>query len=280
MKLKRWLKDYGYRARFVAKTTEPITSSVLLSTNKVLTDGFELCLLSHPKNGDTLWGVTLAIQDYAGFAERDYGRPRVNKKKGMLPPKLARIMVNLAELPEKSCIWDPFCGSGTVLMETLLLGYSVIGTDIDQTSVDETKENLAWLCDTYWISHTQYQVNLHDIRDGVPVISEFDGIVTEPYLGPILRSAVSVERMESIVKEIQPLYEAIERITHKKSTVKKKRAVIVVPGFKTDQGWIDMDPSFESAPHIDDLTQKISSYPLQWDRPNSIIRRNLKIYAF
>ena len=40
---------------------------------------------------------------------------------------------------------DPFCGTGTVLQEALLLGYDVCGSDLNPKMVSYTSENLAWL---------------------------------------------------------------------------------------------------------------------------------------
>jgi tRNA (guanine10-N2)-dimethyltransferase len=200
----------------------------------------------------------------------------------MLPPKLARMMVNYSQTAEGGIIWDPFCGSGTVLMEALALGYTVIGTDVDPKAVEETKENLSWLCDEKWISHSNYKVFEHDITKGVPTGVEFDSIVTEPYLGPVLRDTVNVSEIDNITSQITPLFEAIVEIAAEKGRGEQGRhMVIVVPGFKTQQGWIDMDPFGGSlAGRLSDETRTLSENPLQWDRPNSIIRRNIKILAF
>lgn len=270
MKFKEWFSGNERSARFVSKRTELETSLVLLSKNKVLEQGFELNRLVHPKTNALVWGITLAVQDYEGFSKRDYSRPVSNRRKGMIPPKLARIMVNLAGVQDGGTIWDPFCGSGTILMESLSLGYRVVGTDIDPKAIEETKENLSWLCDEYWISHKNYALFRHDILDGLPEGITFDAIVTEPYLGPVLRKEITVERLDEISRKIVPLYEELGKID-------SKHVVVVVPGFKTEQGWIDMDVALNPSKFAD-ISLKVSSQPLQWDRPNSIIRRNIKVF--
>ena len=64
----------------------------------------------------------------------------------MLPPKLAQILINLCgHLPEGARILDPFCGTGVVLQEALLMGYNVYGTDKDERMVRYTEKNLGWL---------------------------------------------------------------------------------------------------------------------------------------
>ena len=60
-------------------------------------------------------------------------KPYRDMRRGMLPPKLARSLVNLAigaKSPSDMTILDPFCGTGTVLMEAMLLGTHVVGTDL------------------------------------------------------------------------------------------------------------------------------------------------------
>ena len=44
---------------------------------------------------------------------------------GMMPPKIAQIMINLGTKGHKNVIiWDPFCGLGTTLIEALNAGYT------------------------------------------------------------------------------------------------------------------------------------------------------------
>lgn len=47
-----------------------------------------------------------------------------------LDPILARAMINLAEVNPSKMLMDPFCGSGSILMEASLMGFKAIGSDI------------------------------------------------------------------------------------------------------------------------------------------------------
>lgn len=49
-----------------------------------------------------------------------------------LDPLLARAMINLSEINGSKVLYDPFCGSGSVLMEAALMGFKTIGSDISQ----------------------------------------------------------------------------------------------------------------------------------------------------
>ncbi|MCB9806812.1 hypothetical protein H6768_02830 [Candidatus Peribacteria bacterium] len=46
---------------------------------------------------------------------------------GMMPPKIAQIMINLATKGDKKvAIWDPFCGLGTTLIEAFHGGWKCL----------------------------------------------------------------------------------------------------------------------------------------------------------
>lgn len=281
MEIKRWLKTKNVKSRYVANPSQTDTSAVLIQKNSIIEDGFDVCYLFHPKKKTTLYGFTLAVQDFEGFSKRDYERPRSNKGKGMIPPKLARIMLNLSGVSEGKTIWDPFCGSGTILQEALLMGYRIIGSDIDGQAISESKENLTWLCEEYKISHTMYNLFTYDLSRGLPENIFFDAIVTEPYLGPVQKKSLSVDKVEELTAKLDPIYNSFDKIASSDTKkAGKKRMVVVIPGFKTFQGWIDMEPLFTASGGIKDVTSTIIEYPLQWDRPHSIIRRNIKIFEY
>jgi tRNA (guanine10-N2)-dimethyltransferase len=57
-----------------------------------------------------------------------------------LKPKLARTLINLSGV-EKGIIYDPFCGTGGILLEAAMIGLKVIGTDLDPLMIRAAKEN-------------------------------------------------------------------------------------------------------------------------------------------
>ena len=75
------------------------------------------------------------VQNISAYAMRDQKRPKRDAFVGMLPPKLAQIMINLAlgdQEPKDKLLLDPFCGTGVLLQEALLMGLKVYGTDLSQ----------------------------------------------------------------------------------------------------------------------------------------------------
>ena len=75
------------------------------------------------------WFRVIGVQDIEAYAKRDQARPARDAKVGMLPPKLAQVLINLCgPLASGSVVLDPFCGTGVVLQESLLMGYRAYGT--------------------------------------------------------------------------------------------------------------------------------------------------------
>ena len=95
---------------------------------------------------DNDWYRVVGVQDIDAYTKRDQARPARDAKVGMLPPKLAQILINLCgPLSTASRVLDPFCGTGVVLQEALLMGYNAYGTDLSERMVEFTQKNLEWL---------------------------------------------------------------------------------------------------------------------------------------
>jgi tRNA G10 N-methylase Trm11 len=108
--VKKLLKEEGIASRFVPVTVGYALSSASVLNNGLVEKGLEVCLAK--QNNKILLARTIAIQELEEFSKFDYGRPDRDTKQGMLPPKLARMMVNLSGTQFDATIYDPFCGSG------------------------------------------------------------------------------------------------------------------------------------------------------------------------
>lgn len=202
LSLKRALKEAEVSCRFVS-SREPILSSVIVHKERLLKNGVEIVLLK--RGSEIEFGKTLAVQPFQSFSKRDYGRPQRDVRSGMLPPKLARMLVNLSQPTTGSVILDPFCGSGTVLQEALLLGYThVIGSDISAKAMDDTKRNLEWLHLEMPQMMTASAQELVQRRLLKP--HSIDRIVFEGYLGPPTPYAA---KLAGVMRELQALYESV-----------------------------------------------------------------------
>lgn len=107
---------------------------------KLIEQGYE-CVIFPDKTGFTV-AQTIWVQDIESYSERDMNRDR-SMTVGMMPPKLAQIILNLAAKGERDLIiWDPFCGLGTTLIEALHAGYDTLyGSDLEATMVTATQKN-------------------------------------------------------------------------------------------------------------------------------------------
>lgn len=138
-----------------------------------------------------IFGLKLAEILPKPFVER---RPR---KKPFFHPsamsaKLTRCMVNLAKPKTGELLLDPFCGTGSTLIEAALIGCNVLGIDIKRRMVRGSLKNL---------THFNIKpegVIVADARS--PPITRVDCLVTDPPYG---RSATTLRRTtKQIVEEV------------------------------------------------------------------------------
>jgi tRNA (guanine10-N2)-dimethyltransferase len=61
-----------------------------------------------------------------------------------LHPKIARALVNLSGIKKGEILYDPFCGTGGILIEAGLMGIEVIGSDIEEKMIRGCKKNLTY----------------------------------------------------------------------------------------------------------------------------------------
>lgn len=187
----------GLKARFVTGKFKDL-SSVIVKENKLIERGFELIIIEN--GGKFTIGQTIAVQDYKAYAKRDYGRSARDDKSGMLPPKLAQILINLGAKPLSSTLYDPFCGSGTVLQESLLMGYKdIYGSDISEKAITDTKENLEWLKNAKVFDSSLARTIEVFQSDALSPSRQIkaDLIVGEGYLGEPVRRNVATAKRDS-----------------------------------------------------------------------------------
>jgi tRNA (guanine10-N2)-dimethyltransferase len=138
-----------------------------------------------------VFGLKLAEILPKPFVER---RPR---KKPFFHPsamsaKLTRCMVNLAKPKTGELLLDPFCGTGSTLIEAALIGCRVLGLDIKRRMVRGSLKNLAYF------NIKPEGVIVADAKK--PPLAKVDCVVTDPPYG---RSATTLRRTtKQIVEEV------------------------------------------------------------------------------
>ena len=194
-------KQVSFPMRFVNNNFSNVVSAVTLK-QVLQKDGIELNLIERER-GRFLITRTLACQNIDAYSDRDYGKPRRDAKVGMLPPKLAQILLNLAQ-PFKS-VWDPFCGTGTVLIEALLAGKKVIGSDLSADMVEACTTNVAWLKERYQIPYNPSEIFQHDATQEKKI--SVDVVVTEGYLGMPKSKMPDFSELKATDDQLSHLYE-------------------------------------------------------------------------
>lgn len=211
-----------------------VLSTVAVDKNKLLSQGFELVFCVGSKG--IYLGKTLSIQDYKGYSFRDYGRPARDARSGMIPPKLAKIMINLAGGEKEDLFLDPFCGRGTILQELVLLGYKNIeGADIEDKAIVDSQKNLEWLFENYKLKKEDFKIDI--FKSDARVLSEkiprklVDAVVTEPFLGSSQARYLSLDQIKKEIQKLEDLYLAAFK-EFKKILKSSGRIVIIFPVFR------------------------------------------------
>ncbi|MDI6917695.1 MAG: methyltransferase domain-containing protein [Thermoplasmatales archaeon] len=138
-----------------------------------------------------------------------------------LHPRLARAIVNLSRIKQNQILFDPFCGTGGILIEAGLIGAKTVGSDIDEKMVKGCEENLKFFGIK---NYTLFQSDVGDVS------VKCDAIVTDPPYG---RSAST--KKENIGKLYERAFEAF-----RKTLKKDGRLVIALP----DKGFMELGKNY------------------------------------
>ncbi|MBI4215430.1 MAG: RsmD family RNA methyltransferase [Parcubacteria group bacterium] len=212
LEVKKILRDRHHRASRWVESRESVLSSVIAEKEHLLDRGADFLILKDSKTAKFIVGKTIAVQEFKDYGRRDYGRPEADPRSGMMPPKLGKMMINLAlsDLESPQIFLDPFCGSGTIAAEAILTSRftRVIGTDKDGAAVASCRKNIEWLMSEY--PETRVEVNIFQ-ADARHLAKRWpgekaDAIVTELVFGPPLKSKLAKGDVLKIKKELEALY--------------------------------------------------------------------------
>ena len=266
MKLKKILVRHGRSVRVVS------SKDVVLSTATSLHNGLsgknlhKVELIKNEKD----WYRVIGVQDIDAYARRDQARPARDAKVGMLPPKLAQILINLCgPLEPGAVVLDPFCGTGVVLQEALLMGYRAYGTDISERIINFSRKNLEYF------KFKNYELEVGDATNfqWQPPI---DAVACEGYLGkPMSKIPTEMELKEQkqVCKEI-----ILGFLKNLSSQIKIKTPVVMaIPA------WLRSDGKYSRLEIIDEIenmgynVENKSREGLLYFREGQIVARDIII---
>ncbi len=271
--IKTRLANVGRSSQYKDGSRYGLSAAVLLHKSKLL----EIYIIS---NGEaTHLGVTLSVQDIDDWTNRDRNKPYADSRKGMLPPKLARMMVNLglgAVDVQNPVLLDPFCGSGTVLMEALPWCSKVFGADQDPDSVAGTRENLEWFTNCYELENTGVVL----LSDATKVLTSepVDLIVTEPFLG---KPKPNPALIPNILRGLEKLYKGCFK--NWKKLLKENGVVVMI--FPKIEITLESGKtvSYDMHSFIDSLAEMgytTTSEPLVYARPQAVVQREIYVLRY
>ncbi len=304
--VKKVVKATGRSIRVVPNKEHALNSAQVLHNQLTSALGWELVFI---RDGEkTIVAQNIAEQDIEAYSRRDQGRPMRDARVGMLPPKLAQIILNLAsglvkesgdgsrEMGEakepEACpapnsqllspagrpvvVLDPFFGTGVLLQEAMLMGYRAYGTDLEPRMIDYSRTNLEWLQVERQMSNVESKLQVGDATDFK--WKPFDVVACETYLGRPFSTLPSSSDLDKTIQDCNVIHRKfLQNIaTQAKSGT---RLCLAVPAWKTPHG-------FKHLPTLDSLTDMgytrvslvhASGEDLIYHREGQIVARELVI---
>jgi tRNA G10 N-methylase Trm11 len=277
--IKKYLRKHGYSTRLVPNKAEALNSAQVLHNNLTGERGIELLVV---RNGSrTIIGRTVAVQDITAYARRDQGRPKRDAFVGMLPPKLAQTIVNLATAQNppdaRYSVLDPFCGTGVILQEALLMGYGAYGSDLEERMIEYSKQNLEWLATKGAITDS-----ILEVGDATAHVwrQPFSTVASETYLGRPLSNWPAPDKLTAIIGSCDLIISKFLRNIAKQMPV-NTRVCLAVPA------WVNPNSNtVKHLPMLDHLGvlgynrvsfQRVPASDLVYYRPGQLVGRELLV---
>ena len=305
--LKQKLKKIGVSMRLVPNTESALNTAVShhnklgLSKNKV-----ELLIVG-VNGGKTIIAESTGAQNITAYARRDQERPKRDAFVGMLPPKLAQIMINLTgisnsrvafggaapDLPQtvigfanqgrtgrqdpSKRILDPFCGTGVILQEAVLMGYSAYGTDLSEKMISYSHDNLEWLSEGYRTKF-DYKLSAGDAMT-TKWQQPIDAVVGETYLGQPFSAPPSPAKLDEVVKNCDHII--TEFLINLRPQIASGTPVcIAVPAWRDTKGFFTHLPLIETVGRLGYKRHEftnVSQNDLLYYRENQVVARELLV---
>lgn len=213
LQIKKAVKQRGEKLRFVLPSGRGSTlnAAQVIFNQLTVAPHAEFLLIQGAKTN--YLAQTVQIQNITDYEKRDSLRPVRDARVGMVPPKLAQMMINMVAAHTSSTppltLLDPFCGLGTIIQEGWLLGHQMIGSDSNSDMIQATDTNMAYIARQFGIAaELTPKTFVQDATQPFPadLRNTIDVIVTEPYLGRPLTTPLSEREQETHFYDLGRLY--------------------------------------------------------------------------
>lgn len=209
---------------------------------------------------DGKYCVVLGYQDIEHYEQIDFGKASSGMEIGMMPSKLAQMMVNIGMVEsnkkqvtsnqqpttdnwQPATIYDPFCWFGTTGFVVNWLGHHFIGSDINITPCKENvKRRKNWIWQRFDRFFTVFKHDVLEPFDSKKMLDNVDVIVSEWWLGPVIKNFHQREiRKPDIMKKVSDVYIGFLRNYAQRFQEKKVPIVITIPVYQIDGSSIEQD---------------------------------------
>ena len=265
LSLKKAIRKTGRSVRLIPNKSVELNAAQVIHNHLTGPTGWELVFV---RDGNkTIVAQTVKVQDIESYTMRDRERPKRDTRVGMLPPKLAQIIINMAvgQLPEdqlssicdipagedlprpflEQTVLDPFCGTGVVLQEAALMGYHVYGSDLEPRMVDYSGRNLGWLAGRYHVPPVCCRLEAGDATTHTWK-TPIDYVAAETYLGRPFTSQPAPEALAQTVTDCNLILKKFLRNIDSQLQA-GTRLCLAVPAWQTRPG------QFKHLPLIDQI---------------------------
>ncbi len=286
--VKEQVKKHDVKLKFVGQIKKPVGNSA--TSAKVLKrGGVEINVTIDNASLSVVFSETIAVQNYKLFEILEYQRPERDMKIGMMPIKLAFIMLNLAKLKKDMGFWDPMVGLGTLIMAGQLFNVYAYGSDIDKNALRKAEANMLWFIRTGLVQQPRYRLFRFDVtkemrsnkilRDIIRY-GRFDAIVTEGYLGDARYKPFNNKKHAvTAIRKLENLYVKLLRNTSS-GILPGKMIVFTTPMYKywdkekKQYAWYQLEVP------INKHRYRVVSFdtgPLVWENRRSNVARKINI---
>ncbi len=298
LNLKKAIRKTGRSVRLVPNKALELNSAQVIHNHLTGVTGWELVFI---RDGDkTIIAQTVKVQNIDAYARRDRERPKRDARVGMLPPKLAQIIVNIAvgklskslltsicDIPADSpiprplidqTILDPFCGTGVILQEASLMGYQTYGTDLETRMIDYSQKNLAWLGLHHAMAPTCCRLEVGDATNHhwkTPI----NIVASETYLGRPFTDRPTPEVLTQTVADCNLIIKKFLRNLHPQLT-KGTRLCLAIPAWQispNDFKLLSLIDQIEDLGYNRVSFEHIGDQDLIYYRDNQIVARQLLV---
>lgn len=213
-------KLYGVRRFKIVETTA--------SDLEIKKDGKELIWLGWGKIG-----LVYGWQDIAHFERIDFWKPASGMEVGMMPAKLAQVLVNIGRTCVQTTdtpvtVYDPFCGFGTTGFVANRVGANFVWSDLVITGARENAKRWQTSGDGW---STLFTVFKHDVTTPFvhPVFQHVSVVVTEGWLGPVVSRKTREPELLVHAQKIQELYMTF--LSHISRAIPLVPIVLTIPSY-------------------------------------------------